>query len=527
MPSTQELAERYGSAYRWLVTAAILLGLTAMTGSVTIVNVAMPDIMGEFGLGQDQVQLISTSYLAAMTASMLMASWVVETFGTRNAYIMTQVGFILGSMIAGFSPDGSFLIFARVLQGVSAGVATPLGMVTIFQAFPPDRRGTAMGIYEVGMALAPAVAPAIGGMLIDNFNWRFVFAIAPPLCVPAIVLALVFLPAKQSSNAKAENRSFDLLGFGLLSIGITFLLTGLSNGQRIGWDSTFVRGSFLVAAIAAVAFVIQERRTKTPILALEVFSNPRFVASSAVAFIIGVGLYGSTYLVPLFVQTLQGYMPTTSGLLLLPAGVVLAVIFPTCGRLADVVPPYLLIACGAALFGLSNFLMSGADPSTAFWTFAWWVVIGRIALGLILPSLNAGSLSVLDHRLVRQGAGAVSFCRQLGGAIGVNALSIYLERQTTFYATEFNALQTGTAADNNALRRIAGMLRRAGLSDNPHVTLRTQEAYRFLSRMIEAQASVFGYRACFLLVAMIFFAAVFPAWFMRPPRRSAVEISGH
>lgn len=516
MISTDELTRRYGEAYKWLVTFTIMAGLIAMVASATIVNVAMPDIMGEFGLGQDQAQWLSTAFLASMTASMLIASWSVQRFGSRATYIGALVAFTIGSALGGLAPDENVLIVARVVQGIAAGVAQPLGMVAIFQSFPANRRGMAMGIYGMGVILAPALGPTLGGMLIDNYSWRYVFLLGPPFCLVGIVMAMAFLPTQRA----AERRTFDWTGFILLSLGIAAFLSGQSNGQRMGWDSSFVIAAFLVAFICLVGFIWQERRAATPILALQVYLNPRFVAASAVAFILGLGLYGSTYLVPLFVQTVQGYTPTESGLLLMPAGIVLGVVFPLSGRLSDYVAPHLLILTGLLLFGVSNILMTNADTSTDFWQFAGWVVVGRVGLGFILPSLNGGALRVLDHHLVSQGAGAINFMRQLGGAIGVGMLSVYLERQTTGFAAELNALQTGSAAANQLLNLMAGLMRRAGIPDRIASAHHAQETYRFFSRMIAAQASVMGFRESFLFVAVLFFAALLPAWFMRPKKKT-------
>ena len=212
--------------------------------------------------------------------------------------------------------------------------------------------------------------------------------------------------------------------------------------------------------------------TAHPVMDLDVYLNPRFVAASVVAFMLGVGLFSSTYLVPLFVQTVQGYTPTASGLLLAPAGVVLGFVQPLGGRLSDRFPARVLIMIGIVFFGVSNFLMTDADTSTPFWRFAMWVTVGRVGMGLIMPALNSGALRVLDPRLVSHGAGAINFVRQLGGAVGVGLLSVYLERETTTYASEFNAMQTGGADAAQTLGRIAGALARAGLPDNPHVGAR-------------------------------------------------------
>jgi len=518
-PVTSEtLFARYGNAYKWYVTASVLMGLIAMVASATIVNVAMPDIMGEFGLGQDQAQWLSTAFLASMTAAMLAATWAVQSFGSRAAYIAALAAFSAGSILGAMSPNDTVLIIARIIQGAAAGVAQPLGMVSIFQVFPANRRGTAMGIYGMGVILAPALGPTLGGILIDNYSWRYVFLLGPPFCIIGIPMAALFLP----TSRKMKRPPFDWPGFILLSLGIAAFLAGLSNGQRMGWDSTFVSGAFSLAAASLLGFLFQEQRTPTPILALEVYRNARFAAASAVAFILGIGLYGSTYLVPLFVQTIQGYTPTESGLLLMPAGIVLGFVFPLSGRLSDRIPPHVLIIAGLAVFGISNFLMSHADTSTGFWTFAGWVVVGRIGLGFILPSLNGGALRVLDHHLLSHGAGAINFIRQLGGAIGVDLLSVYLERHTTFHAAELNAMQTGTHAAATTLGLIATALNRAGLTGH----IRANEAHRFLSRMIEAQGSIMGFRESFLFVAAIFFAALLPAWYMqpkRPPRQNRRE----
>lgn len=509
--TSHDLSTRYGAAYKWYVSLTVMVGLIALVASATIVNVAMPDIIGEFGMGQDQVQWLSTAFLASMTAAMLVATWAVRSFGSRCAYITALAAFAAGSIVGALSPNDIVLVIARVIQGSAAGLAQPLGMVEMFRVFPSNRRGTAMGLYGMGVILAPALGPTVGGMLIDNYSWRYVFFLGLPFCATGMLLATLFL----SNCPEAKRPPFDWFGFILLSVGIAAFLAGLSNGQRLGWESACVYGAFCLAAVALFSFVVLEGRTSTPLLALDVYRNPRFAAASAVALILGLGLYGSTYLVPLFVQTIQGYTPTESGLLLMPAGIVLGVVFPLAGRLSDRLSPHILILAGLTLFGISSYLMSHADTSTAFWTFAGWVAIGRIGLGLILPSLNSGSLRVLDHHLVSHGAGAINFMRQLGGAIGVDLLTVYLERQTTTYACEINAMQTGSHSAANTLHLIAATLNRAGLVGQA----RAGETHRFLSRMIASQASVMGFRTSFLLVAATFFLALLPAWYMRPKQR--------
>lgn len=513
--TAESLAERYGSAYKWYAAASVMVGCIATVLSATIVNVAMPDIMGEFGMGQDQVQWLSTAFLASMTATMLTTAWTLATFGPKKAYLAALAAFTAGSLLGGLSPGEEILILARVVQGAAAGLVQPLAMVVLFGVFGPAKRGMAMGIFSLGVVLAPALGPTVGGMLIDNYSWRHVFFMGPPLCAVGAALSLVFLPGYSGQGKKP----FDLPGFVFLCVTVAAFLTALSNGQREGWDSRFVLGAFCLSAGAGAAFVWRESSCRDPLLALGVYRNPRFLAASVVAFILGMGLFGSTYLIPLFVQTVQGYMPTESGMLLMPGGIMLGLISPLAGRLADRVPPYVLIILGLALFGWSSLLMTDAGTSTDFWDFAGWVVLGRMGLGCILPSLNSGALRVLGPEHVGQGAGAINFMRQLGGAVGVSLLSVYLEQQTTLYGQAFNALQTGTHAASDTLDLVATLLGRAGVLDNVAQALRPAEAYRFLSSMIAAQAQVMGFRESFLLVAAAFFVAILPAWFMRPKKR--------
>src|SRR3546814_135110 len=177
------LFARFGPAYRWLVTATVMMGTIATILTATIVNVALPDIMGAFGMGQDKAQLLSTGFLAAMTGTMLLNAWMVEAFGQRATFMLAVTVFIVASVIGGLAPAEGVLILARVLQGGAAGILQPLAMQVIFQVFPPEKRGSAMGIYGIGVVLAPALGPTLGGIMVDSFSWRYVFFMSVPFCL--------------------------------------------------------------------------------------------------------------------------------------------------------------------------------------------------------------------------------------------------------------------------------------------------------------------------------------------------------
>ena len=536
--SIEALFDRFGPSYRWLVTATVMMGTIATILTATIVNVALPDIMGAFGMGQDKAQLLSTGFLAAMTGTMLLNAWMVETLGQRATFMLAVVVFIVASVMGGLAPAEGVLILARVLQGGAAGILQPLAMQVIFQVFPPEKRGSAMGIYGIGVVLAPALGPTLGGIMVDNFSWRYVFFMAVPFCLIGLFLATLFIPGRASSGPP---RRFDWIGFGLMTVFLVTLLNGLSNGQREEWFSDFILGSFAIALVSGIGFIVWELRSPAPMLNLKLFMNrvyggasvvafifgagifgstfliPLFMnrvygGASVVAFIFGAGIFGSTFLIPLFVQTIQGYTPTRSGLLLMPAGLILAIVFPIAGRLTDRTPAYATVMFGLAVFALSSFLMTGVDTDTSFWLFAWWIMLGRIGLGFIMPSLNAGALKALPMTLLGQGSGAINFVRQLGGAFGVNLLSIALERRSQLYVDSFTAAQhAANSATAGLLRDVTALLAQAGVPE----AIRQAGAMNYLGRMIYTQGNMLGYRDSFFIVGAIFLAALLPALMMR------------
>ncbi|WP_290649664.1 DHA2 family efflux MFS transporter permease subunit [Aquisalimonas sp.] len=505
---TERLYERFGPAYKWLATATVMLGTLSMTLATTIVNVAIPDIMGVFGMDQSQAQWLATGFLAAMTAFMLLSAWALSAFGMRAAYIGAMVVFIGSALAGGLSVNEDMVILSRVVQGAMAGIIQPLAMTIIFQVFPARQRGLGMGIYGLGVILGPAIGPVLGGVLVDLFSWRAVFFLPLPTCLLGIVFAVLFLAGRESRGPRP---GFDWFGFALLSAFLLCLLWATSNGQRLGWNSLLIQGLFVAAAVALVGFVLWQLRSSEPLLNVRIFAVPGFAAGSMIGFCFGAALFGSTYLIPLFVQEIQQFTATKAGLLLMPAGLVMAMSFPLAGHLSDRLPPHVPIAVGLVLIAVSCFALGTADVNTAFWVMVFWITLGRIGLGLGLPSINTGSLRTLDFSLVSQGAGAVNFSRQLGGALGVNALSVLLDRRTWFH-TEVMA-QTQTAANpmtRELLMRFQELAGRLGVSPDRL----EPEALRFLGEMVFRQGYARGFQDSFLALGVVFLLALIPAWLM-------------
>jgi EmrB/QacA subfamily drug resistance transporter len=317
---------------------------------------------------------------------------------------------------------------------------------------------------------------------------------------------------------------FDSTGFVLLSITVAALLTGLSNGQREGWNSDFVLALFTVTALCGGAFFAWSLHTDAPLVDLRVFSNARFAAASAVAVIYGAGIFGSTYLVPLFVQTVQHATPLSAGLLLMPAGLVMGFLMPICGYLSDRISPTALIVSGLLFFAVSAFWLAGVDTNMPFWTIAFAVVLSRIGISLIKPALNVTALRALDSGMLGQGAGMINFVRQLGGAFGVNLLSILLDRRTMFHSDTLTATQTAAnSATLELLRNVESLLARAGIPEE----LQGAGALHFLGKVIHAQAYTMGFRDSFLIIGIVYVLAIIPAWIMARTRARAATVAGN
>ncbi|MGK0171787.1 MAG: DHA2 family multidrug resistance protein, partial [Gammaproteobacteria bacterium] len=338
--TTDVLFARYGPAYRWLVTGFGLTGGFAMVLSATIANVAVPHVMGAYGIGQDQAQWMATAFLTTMVVSQLLNHWMGQAFGPRGAFTITIVVFLIGTVIGWFAPNIDVLIVGRVLQGFSAGIITPMVMVTMFEVFPPEKRGLAMGIYGSALVLAPGLGPAVGGMAIDAFHWRYIFLMPIPFCIIALVGGLVFMPAKAKRGPWPP---FDWAGYILLSSGLALIMAAAASGIRRGWSSDEIVLMFSAGAICTILFVLWQLRSRNPLLDFSLWNNQRFVAALMIGFVFGAGNFASSYVIPVFVQTVQGYTATQAGLVLMPAGILLVSAMPVCGRIADKLPHHVPI----------------------------------------------------------------------------------------------------------------------------------------------------------------------------------------
>ncbi len=437
-PTLEQLRARYGPRYKWLVLLTVLIGSMASILSSTIVNVAIPDLSQYFQVGQASAQWVSAGFMLAMTLSMLTTPWLLLRFGLRRTYTGAILLLLAGGIIGGFSVNFSVLLAMRVAQGLAAGILQPIPNIIILRAFAPNEQGRAMGLFGFGVVLAPAIGPSVGGFLVELFGWRSIFFVVVPFCVGVLFLIRRFLAV--NSPMMGDAKALDWKGLLLVAVSTVGILNGLVHLQA---EPRFGGALLLIGAAALVGFVLYQMRAAQPLMNMQLYRYRQFTMGALVAFIYGMGLFGSTYLLPIYMQMALRYSPLHAGLVLLPAGIVLALVIPLAGRLADRYEPNLLVTLGLGLLTLSFGLMTTGSADTTFLALAVWAVIGRAGLGFVLPALSLGSMRGVSPSLIAQGASAISFLRQMGGAIGVSVAGIVLEWRLAAH----HANLTDTAAD--------------------------------------------------------------------------------
>ena len=390
-------------------------------------------------------------------------------------------------------------------------------MVTLIQVFPPERRGTAMGIYGMGLVLALGLGPLVGGIVTDALGWRYMFFVPLPLVAVALIMGTFFMPSERSEKERAP---FDWMGYLLLCTALFCLMTGIANGQRQGWGSNAIVSYFVIGGVAGLAFIQSQLRADAALLQFSLFKNPNFAAAIVVAFVYGVGNFSTTYAVPVFGQLVQGLTPTAAGSLLLPASLVLVAIFPFTGWLSDRVSPLGPLLGGFLLFVLGTLLLATADVNTAFLQLVLFAMIGRLGMGFIMPSLMTAAIKTLPADELNAGSGTVNFFRQLGGAFGINSLVALMERRTQFHVDALTATQSAdNAVTRELIQRAGDLLGQTGLPE----AFQRAVALEHLGDMIYAQAVTLAFQDGFRMIALVFVLALIPAWLLGRSARSAAR----
>ena len=423
MESRQEQAAHRLSGHPWLVLTTVMVGTLLIGLDRTVVNLALPKIISDFGISVSTAAWIATAYIISNAIFVPVFGKLGDLFGNRIIYLWSFVGFIVVSVLAGLAWDFNSLVFFRVLQGLVGAAVYPTAMSLIAKSFvDPKARAQALGIWSSSFAVSAVIGPLLGGYLVDNFAWRWVFFINLPIGIAGLIMTLFFLP----HDKPGERAAFDWFGAVLLSGAITSLVLVVDRGQDWGWLSA--ASLFCYASTLVFGFFVYywETRQAHPIIDFKFFRNPVIVSVLVVSFISFGGMMGAMLLLPVFAQTFLHYTATQSGYLFVPMALALPIFAPLGGKLAGMINPRYTVGFGMALSGLGLFLLMNLDPAMTSWDFVLPLVIFGAGLGLgLAPLTNAATTAVPLHE-VGMSSGLLNLTRNIGGAFGIAIFSTIL-----------------------------------------------------------------------------------------------------
>jgi len=507
-------------SYKWWVLANVMTGTFMVVLDATIVDVSLAKIMATFGVGIDTVKWVATAYLLVFAVILPTSGWIADHFGYKKTYTMGLTLFTLGSLLCSISWNETALIVFRVIQGAGGGFLMPVGMAIVTREFPPEKRGLALGFWGIAAAASVSLGPTLGGYLIDNFAWHSIFDINVPVGIVGIFATM----AIQREYKTATTRSFDIVGFLSVSTFLTALLIALSDGNAEwntgGWTSPFILSSFAISLVSLVVFLAVELNVRHPLIDLSLLKNFNFGMSNLVLFIFGMGMFGSTFLLPLYLQNGLGYTAFQAGSLFLPIGVIMAVCGPIAGRLADKTNPKMLALFGITMLSLSLFLNRYLSIFSETSSIMISLYLRGIGMGFIFTPLSALSLSEISREKMAQASGLFNVLRQIGGSFGVAIMGTLLTMRTDFHTTIYgeSVVKSSPAAQNILL----GLGRFAQQAVGGTAALSAMRAQALVGYNLALQAFVSAVDDDFFVAAAITILCAIPILFLRNRKHRAM-----
>ena len=497
-PSPGAFADR--PSYKWWVTWTIMVGSFLFALDTTIVNIAIPKIMTSISADLNQIQWVLIIYMIGMAVVMPAAGWLSDLFGHKWLYAGSLVVFTLSSALCGMAWSPASLICFRGLQGLGAGAIAPTAMAVIFRVFPPQQRGLGMGIYSLGWTFGPILGPTLGGYLTDTLSWRAIFYINLPLGIVGVALAATIMGADLSDR---RPRRLDLLGLVTMATGVITLLVALSQGNREGWNSPYIVWLFIIAGVSLVLFVLIELWVREPLVDLRLYRQATYSMATLAGVLLGLAMYGSSLLLPLFLEDFLEYTALQAALIMLPGVVLTGAISPLVGKWCDQFNPRLFLVLGFLLAAASTYWFTSMGAQTEERTLIWALIV-RGGLGFVFPPLVMLGLRTLAHEEISAASGLLNITRQIAGMGGIALAGVLLERwRYVHYLTGAEHL----AASTLGVEQVQGMLERILQSGGDVGELLHAKAQAVLSQYLSQESLVVAFQDCHVVFTVVFVAA--------------------
>jgi MFS transporter, DHA2 family, multidrug resistance protein len=505
------------SAYKWLVLGSVMIATFMAVLDATIVNVALSKLMASFGVSVDQVEWILTAYLLIFAVILPSSGWLADHIGYKRVFIAGLFLFTLGSFLSSLSWNFGILIFFRVVQGSGAGLLLPIGLAIITREFPPEKRGIALGFWSVAASASVSLGPTIGGYLIDQFSWHTIFDVNVPIGVIGMAASFIILREYKTKYV----RSFDIVGFISLAAFLTPLLLALANGNSSwntgGWTSNYILVNLAISAIGLVVFLITEFTVKHPLIEISLFKSLNFTLSNIVLFIFGLGMFGSNFLLPIYLQNSLGYTSLQAGLVFLPVGIILGLTAPFAGYFSDKFSGKLPSLIGMILLAVSLYQYSFLSYLSESAQIMLPLYIRGFAMGLIFSPLTTVAISEIPNSKMAPASGLINVIRQIGGSFGVAIFGTVLTRRTIYHtATYGDQINQYSEISRRTFMKLQHF---AAYTDGGTFGDAATKAKVMLGQFVGQQAFIQGVDDVFMLAAIIIVISAIPIFFLRSKRR--------
>ena len=496
----------YGARRAIVTVTAIICALLEIVDS-TIVNVALNDMRGNLGATMSEVGWVVTAYAIGNVIIVPMTSWLSQQFGRRNYFAASIMIFTLFSYLCGNANGIWELVIFRFIQGIGGGALLVTSQTIITESYPPEKRGMAQAIYGLGVIIGPTLGPPLGGYITDHFSWPYIFYINIPIGVIAALLTLQFVRSPKYGE-KSARADIDWLGIGLLAVAVGSLQYVLERGQEEDWFNNLGIIIFSVLAVFGLFFFVWRELTfRNPIVELRVLKNGNLRVGTILSFILGFGLYGSTFIIPLYTQAALGWTAQQAGALMIPAALTTAFMMPIIGQLLQKgAKQQYLVAIGMLLFFFYSFWgYKIMTPDTGKGDFFWMLILRGLGMGMLFIPITALSLSTLKGQQIGQGAAFTGMMRQLGGSFGVASITTLMARKNMVHRSDLVAsLGTNDADVQQRLTALQHGFMARGMP--PNVALKS--AYQALDYSVMKQASVLSYMDAFLYLGILFLICI-------------------
>ncbi len=519
-------AEWRPSVNPWMVAVSVMLATFMVVLDSSIANVALPHIAGNLSASTDESTWVLTSYLVSNGIMLPASGWLARRIGRKRLLMLSILAFTGASMLCGMSLNMPMLIVARVLQGVGGGGMQPLAQSILLESFPPEQHGKAMAAYGVGIVVAPVIGPTLGGWITDSYTWRWIFYINLPVGLLALFLVNLYIEDPPYLR-HASRVAIDGLGFAFMAVWLGSLQLVLDKGQEADWfEATWIRWLTALSVAMFLGFVARELLCRDPIVQLHILLDRSFRTGTLITGLFGVLLYGVTAFLPLFLQTLLGYSAMDSGLAVSPRGLGSMQAMVVVGALINRFDSRALLAFGMAIFAVSTFYLSRVNLGIAMSDVAWPNFWNGFGGGFVFVPLTTLAMGRLRKQEMGNAAGIYNLVRNIGGSIGIAALTANLVRGAQIHQSYMSAHLTATnPAATNALQGLAAHFQTGGAN----AVLAHREALGAVYGSLQQQAAVLAYADNFRLLGYLGLACIPLAFLLKRPRsaaQSSQEVAG-